>query len=234
MPHILRGLTLTLALLGALALAACGDDDASQRKAFITFLQTRILDKPGLRVPQLTEQERESFGPYASHYSIITDFHAGMDASVQPKMAEAISKGGFTSAADLVTRRVDLEAARDIMASMAGALTDSKARADAARQGLNQPDDLKPVYEAAYQRTVAAPASTFGGIAPVMIRVFTQALDVGSYMKEHKAVIQTSGAGVQVSDPAVLNELNRRLQDLQSSQREVLKAQQDVQRMIGG
>jgi hypothetical protein len=234
MTYGLRGLTLTLAFVGVLTLAACGDDDAGQRKAFVGFLQTRILDKPGLRVPQLTDEERESFGPYAAHYAVITDFHRSMDASVQPKMAQAISKGGFSSAADLVTRRADLEAARGIMASMAESLTKAGAEADAARQKLEQPDDLEAVYTAAFERTVSAPARTFAGIAPVMDRVFTQALEIGSYMEEQKAVIQTSGAALQVRDPAVLTELNRRLQELQSFQREVLKAQEDVRRMIQG
>ena len=41
--------------------------EAEQRKAFTAFLQTRVLDKPGLRVPMPTEEEKASFGDYAKH-----------------------------------------------------------------------------------------------------------------------------------------------------------------------
>ena len=41
-------------LLMMFALSGCGDKEPAQRKAFIDFLQTRILDKPVLAVPQLT------------------------------------------------------------------------------------------------------------------------------------------------------------------------------------
>ena len=44
-----------IALL-AVVLVAC-DDEPAERKAFIAFLQTRIIDKPGLHVPHLTGDE---------------------------------------------------------------------------------------------------------------------------------------------------------------------------------
>ena len=47
-----------LALALPLLLAACGDKEPEQRAAFTQFLQTRIIDKPGVRVPQLTAEER--------------------------------------------------------------------------------------------------------------------------------------------------------------------------------
>ena len=47
-----------LALALPLLLAACGDKEPEQRAAFTQFLQTRIIDKPGVRVPQLTAEEK--------------------------------------------------------------------------------------------------------------------------------------------------------------------------------
>ena len=46
---------LLLALALPLVLAACGSKEPEQRAAFTQFLQTRIVDKPGVRVPKLTE-----------------------------------------------------------------------------------------------------------------------------------------------------------------------------------
>ena len=45
----------------ALALPCCSPPAATrneQRAAFTQFLQTRIIDKPGVRVPQLTAEEK--------------------------------------------------------------------------------------------------------------------------------------------------------------------------------
>ncbi|HWT30478.1 MAG TPA: DUF3053 family protein, partial [Propylenella sp.] len=64
------GFGLTWVVIAALALAGCGASDAEQKAAFSEFLQTRVLDKTGIHVPQLTDEERESFGQYAEHYAI--------------------------------------------------------------------------------------------------------------------------------------------------------------------
>ena len=52
-------------------LAACGHDEVAQRKAFMEFLQTRIIDKPGIGVPQPTDDAARSFGVYAKHCAVI-------------------------------------------------------------------------------------------------------------------------------------------------------------------
>src|SRR5215208_7307017 len=78
-------------LLLAAGVIACGDSEATQRKAFIDFLQTRIIAKPGVHVPKLTEQETAAFGPYAGHYAVIADFNAGLDEVVSKPMQRALA-----------------------------------------------------------------------------------------------------------------------------------------------
>src|SRR5207237_6743168 len=63
------------AVLIAFALLGCGDDEATHRKAFIEFLQSRIVAKPGIHVPKLTTEETTAFGDYAKHYAVIADFN---------------------------------------------------------------------------------------------------------------------------------------------------------------
>ena len=73
--HHWRSAARVLAATVVTALVGCGDQAADQRKAFTAFLQTRIIDKPGIHVPQLSEDERKAFGPYVADYAIITTFH---------------------------------------------------------------------------------------------------------------------------------------------------------------
>src|SRR5580658_7491601 len=90
-------------VLLAVFVAGC-DDEPAQRKAFIEFLQTRIIDKPGMHVPHLTPEEAKSFGDYAKQYAIITDFNDGLDRVVAKPMQEAIDRGAVHSLDEVVTR----------------------------------------------------------------------------------------------------------------------------------
>ena len=112
---------LVLAAALPLLLAACGDKEPEQRAAFTQFLQTRIVDKPGVRVPKLTEEEKKSFGDYAAQYAVITDFNAAMDASVKP-MGNLMQKGAVRSLNDVIARRDDIKTVQTALKDMGEAL----------------------------------------------------------------------------------------------------------------
>lgn len=211
--------------LAALLLVGCGGNDAKQRGAFVQFLQTRILDKPGLRVPQLTDDERASFGRYADQYAIITDFNKAMDESVSPKLSQAMSAGSINSLEDLVSHRSQFEAAKQTIDAMNGALGGDLAKADAAHGKLDQPADVKVVYDKAFDRLVTKPAAAFRDVVPVMDKVLGKAIDLGSYIDAHRDAVHVSGSMIEASDPAVRSAINDKLQALQSSQGEVQAAQ---------
>lgn len=213
---------------------ACTDREAEQRKAFVAFLQTRIIDKPGLHVPQLTADERASFGLYADQYAIITRFHQVMNESVSPKLVAAMSTGAIQSLGDLVRRRGDLQAAKTIIDQMAAALGDDVAQADEAHRKLDQRPDVKAVFDTAYDRLVTTSAVTFRNIVPVADKTFADALDLADYMDRHKGVITVTGSTLQVSDAATRTELNAKLQVLQASQQAVQMAQRQMQTLVYG
>lgn len=234
MKNMLRFGALGLCLAFSLMLAACGNKEAEQRTAFIAFLQTRVLDKPGLRVPKPTDEEKASFGDYAQHYAVIADFNEGMNKSVSQPMGEVVAKGALRSIGDLATRRDDLKAAKEGLAGLRTALDQQLSKADAARAQLKQPDDLKQVYDKAYDKTVSAPAATFKEVFPALATTFDGALAVGDYLQKNKSKIQISGSSVTVTDPAVQAELNKMLQDLNSQSAAINAAQRKMQAMVRG
>lgn len=222
-----------LALALPLLLAACGDKEPEQRAAFTQFLQTRIIDKPGVRVPQLTAEEKKSFGDYAAHYAVITDFNSGMDASVKP-LNSLMQKGGMRTLSDIVARRDDLKTVQTALNDMGVALKEQQGKADAARAQLKQPDDLKAVYAKAYEKTVTLPADTFRSVLPQINATFDSSLKIADYVAQHQKEIQISGSTVQVSDPAVQKELNTMLQDLNTQARNVQQAHTRLQAVMLG
>lgn len=218
----------------SLALVACGNKEAEQRKAFISFLQTRVLDKPGLRVPVPTAEEKASFGDYAQHYAVITDFNEGMNKSVSQPMTQIMAKGALRSIADLPARRDDLKAAKDGLGGLRTALDQQSARADAAHAQLKQPDDLKQVYDKAYAKTVTTPSATFKEVFPALDKVFDSALAIGDFIEKNKSKIQISGSSVAVTDPTVQAELNKMLQQLNGQSAAINAAQQKMQAVVRG
>lgn len=224
---------LALAVALPLMLAACGNKEPEQRAAFTQFLQTRIVDKPGVRVPQLTDEEKKSFGDYAAQYAVITDFNAGMDASVKP-LSGIMQKGAMRSLNDIVTRRDDLKAVQASLNEMGVALKEQQAKADAAHAQLKQPEDLKAVYDKAYEKTVSLPADTFRDVLPQLNATFDSSLKIADYVATHAAQIDISGPVVKVQDPAVQAELNQLLQDLNAQAKNVQQAQTRMQAVMVG
>ena len=57
-------------------LTACGDKEGDQRKAFTDFLQNTVM-RSGEHLPSLSENQKQTFGNYASDYAILYGFAAG-------------------------------------------------------------------------------------------------------------------------------------------------------------
>lgn len=222
-----------LALALPLLLTACGSSEPDQRAAFKQFLQTRIIDKPGVHVPKLTPDESKSFGDYSQHYAVITDFNSGMDASIKP-LNGFVQKGAFRSLSDVIERRDDIKTAQTGLNDLVVQLKQELAKADAAHAQLKQPDDLKTVYDSAYDRTVTLPANTLLTVMPQVNGTIDSGLKVADYVDAHKAQIQINGSVVQVTDPKVQTELNMLLQDLNAKARVVQEAQVRMQTVLLG
>ncbi len=223
-----------LVATAAMALAGCGDQSADQRKAFTAFLQTRILDKPGLHVPQLTDGERRAFGPYVADYAIITNFHKALNETVSPQIDAAMAKGGIQSISDFIARRGDIRTAKSLIDGVSGALQGDLAAADAAHGALHQPGELKTVYNQAYDRLVTKAAATFAGIVPVTDRVLASALDLGDYLERNQSHVTITGATLQVKDAATLNAVNAKLQSLRTNEESMQAAQAAIRTLVYG
>jgi hypothetical protein len=230
-PH--RPLMLIAAVLLSAAVAGCNNEPA-QRKAFIEFLQTRIIDKPGLHVPHLTQEETTNFGDYAKQYAIITDFNDSLDKTVATPMTEAINRGSIRSLDDVVARHADFIAARDGIAKLREAIDKQLAVADAAHAALKQPDDLKPVFDKAYERDVAIPTKAFEDIFPDLSQALTAVVDLGDFIDKHKDKVSIIGNQLQTSDPALQPQLQAMIDGLAAKNDAINKAQEHLRLVMNG
>jgi hypothetical protein len=228
--HAIRAACIALV---AIFVAGCNDEPA-QRKAFIEFLQTRIIDKPGLHVPHLTPDEEKSFGDYAKQYAIITDFNDGLDRSIATPMQEAINRGAIRSIDDVVTRHADFIAARDGVAQLRAEIEKQLAVADAAHAALKQPDDLKSVFDKAYERDVTIPAKAFADIFPDLSQALTAVIDLGDFIQQHKDKVTINGMMLQTSDPALRPQLEALINAVTAKNEAINKAQEHLRTIMNG
>jgi len=201
------------ALAGAvsLAFAGCGNSEEQQAKAFADFLDHRILEKPGLHVPDLSEEERASFGRFAQDYGIVRGFQDDLDASVKDYALRLHPVPPNASLGDLAKYKPDLMAVREWMVKIEGALDGALARAQAARAALKQPDILKSRFDQVFERTVVTPHKVMHEIIPPSRDLLDAEIAIADFMIAHKADIATVGTQLQVSKPEVRNELQRLL-----------------------
>ena len=217
----------------AVWLAACGDGEATQRKAFIDFLQTRILAKPGVHVPRLTAEETAAFGPYGQHYAVITEFNSGLDQAISKPMQRALAAAP-RSLDQLAAKRPEI---REIKAGMAGiraALDRQLGTADAARTALKQPDDLKPVYDAAYDRDVTQPAKAFAEIFPDVDDAIGTILRFADFLERNHDKLRIEGAMIRVTDTSIQAELQDLMDAVRAKQQGIQKAQQRLRSVAVG
>jgi hypothetical protein len=230
-----RRVLVGLALIAALGLAGCGDNEPAERKAFIAFLQTRILDRPGVHVPKPTDADNKSFGPYAGHYKVITNFTADSEMeAIGKQMMQAIQAGAPRSLQDVLSRQQDVQAIRESLAKMRVPLDQKFAAAEAARDALQQPDDLKAVFSAAFERNVGDPARAFRAALPVVDEALEGVQKVAVYLNAHRNSVTISGSNIQVKDAKVQRELDGLLRGLNAKGQQLNEQQRRVRAVLSG
>jgi hypothetical protein len=228
-----RAMLWMLGGLLALGIAGCSSEP-KERAAFITFLQTRIIDKPGVRVPKLTPAEEKSFGDYSKHFAVISDYNKTMDAKLQQPMRDMASKSMPRTMADLPAWRTDMVDMRKTSVQLRTLIDTELAATDAKRAALKQPDDLKAVYDKAYARTVTDPAISIKDMLSAMENMMTSAEKLTAFVGAHQAQIKVNGAVAEVTDQKVLDEMNVLMKELNASTEKVAASQRKLNAMVSG
>jgi hypothetical protein len=240
-PSSLAGLRLTrriFAFAGALALmmatAACFDKEPAQRKAFITFLQTRIIDKPGLHVPIMSEQDVADLGRYADHYRVLNGFHHQLDLKVSKDLQRAASAGRPKSLEELRNQRALFPMLTSTMTALRTELDKAEADAETARKALKQPADLKFVYDKAFERMGTIPARGFRELFPLVDAMLPAIGAVAVFLDEHRDTVELRGNQVTAKDAAVRDKLAALLDNAQTMSAGAAAGQQKLRAIVTG
>lgn len=224
--------------LAAIALAAtltaCGGGEADQAKALQEFLQTRILDKKGIRMPRPSDEERKAFGRFAGDYDVIVKFNDALSDTMSGKLPEIMRRGNIMSAAQLVERRADVAAAREALTEVGRTMETALAEANAAKEKLNQPAELKAVYDQAFAKLVTVPATTVPPVWKALDGALGVSLKMADFLAANQAKIKFNGPMAQTTDPKLLVEFNEHIEAMRSAGQSVNEAQQTMRKLISG
>uniref|UniRef100_A0A8R2H952 DUF3053 domain-containing protein n=2 Tax=cellular organisms TaxID=131567 RepID=A0A8R2H952_ACYPI len=99
---------LMISALVVLQLTACGDKEGDQRKAFTDFLQNTAM-RSGEHLPSLSENQKQTFGNYASDYAILYGFSQQANQAVEQGMRPVVDElAAIRVPQDYLTRRDSL------------------------------------------------------------------------------------------------------------------------------
>jgi hypothetical protein len=214
---------------------ACGDNEPEQRKAFMAFLQTRIIDKPGVHVPKPNDADIKSFGPYTAHSAVITGFTSNPEMTgLGAKMQQVTQRVSITSIQDLVDNRGALRSVKDDLTKLTEAMNRELAKTNVERAALKQPDDLKAVYDKAFEKDVLAPVRGFNETVPLVVNIAEAALKLGDYVDVNRSKVTMQGKSVSGKDPKTARELDILVKNLSAQAPRFQEAQRRLRMTLQG
>jgi len=192
----------------ALPLVGCGDKAAEQAKAFADLLQTRILDRPGVHIPILSDEERAKIGPYADDLAILKTFNDDLTATALQFGKAMHPAPQNVQPLDLPKYKPDLVAARDFFTHAAAGIDSALAKAETSREKLHQPEAVKAKFDAAFDQLVTRPANALREIVPLAVPTMDLEIQVADFIDAHKGDFKASGGQVRTSKPALRMQLD--------------------------
>jgi hypothetical protein len=225
-------------LLLAVGLAACGDSEPDQRKAFIAFLQ-QINNRSGVHVLKPSADDEKAFGDYTKHYAVIVNFNKDMGVISQQYNQQMAKMGAQGSTAartieQMAAHREDVVAVSELIDKMMPEIDKRLAQGNAERAALKQPEDLKTVYDITYARVVTAPAQAIQTSNRVLSEGTKVSLQLADYINSHRGKLTVKGSQILANDNKTLAEVGVLLKAHQDAAKRFQDAQRDGQKLLQG
>ncbi len=220
---------LIMGALVVLQLTACGDKEGDQRKAFSDFLQNTVM-RSGEHLPSLSENQKQSFGNYASDYAILYGFSQQANQAVEQGMRPVVDElSAIRVPQDYLTRRDSLRQASGNLSVLSQQIQSAKMQADSSKATLKQPDDLKKTYDAAFVKVVTQPAEALIPLLPKLQALSQAAVQTGDYLQSQGERVTFNDGGVQFPTQDQATQYNTLMSNLSSNAQALTQAQNAVQ-----
>lgn len=220
-------------LFAAALLGACGQDESEERAAFSHFLQTQIIDKPGLSVSPPSAEQRKAFGQYGPAFSVIYDFHLHMNYAVR-NLGRTMGKGTVESLEEMLSRRADIASALQELESLRQTIAKEQAKADESKAALTLPPDLAEVFNQAYEQGVTVPARLLLEKLPVVEGAWRETLSLADFVQNSQGLVVVTGDQITAATPELERSVDALLDNLDDHAQAVHDAQYELQTSFRG
>jgi len=221
-----------VALLVVLQLSACGDKEPDQRKAFIDYLQHTVM-RSGVKIPTLSEDQKQKFGPYVSDYAILVTFSQQLNKSVDASLTPVLDQiSQIRVPQDYLTKRDSLQQSAGALNLLAQQLQSAKAQADSSLAALKQPDSLKVIYNQAYDKIVVQPAAVIIPAIPATAGLAQDLVQVGDFLQGQGTQVTFANGGIQLGTAQLAAQYNAMMTGLSDKYQTVLGYQQKIQQAM--
>ena len=206
----LRLLCLVLLVLCVPFAGACRKNEQAQRKAFIDFLETDVLAAVGTDRVRMSDEVRKKVGDYGRHFDVIATYSEALD-DINTRLAG--EKARIAAPGPVAMDKLGGEGARieQIVAAFSRSaqhVGTIRAKADAARAALKQPEDLQAVFDQAYEKDVGGYAAAMQALYAVQKDFYAEALRMAVFLEKHRDKIHFKNKTVIIDEQALLNEYN--------------------------
>lgn len=225
--------TRTILVLGAVllvsSLTACGDKEGDQRKAFIDFLQNTAL-RSGEHLPNLSENQKQTFGRFTADYAIIYGFSQQINNAVDQGMRPVVDElSAIHVPQDYMNRRDSLRQANGTLVIATQQLESAKMQADSSKAALKQEDDLKTVYNNIYDKVVTQPAGQLVPLLPQLQALSQGAAQAGDFLQQQGTRVSFNDNNVQFPTQDQVTQYNALMSTIAANAPALVQAQQVVQ-----
>lgn len=216
-------------VLIVLQLTACGDKEGEQRKAFIDFMQNTVM-RSGEHLPSLSENQKQSFGPFAGDYAILYGFSQQVNKTVDQGMRPVVDElSAIRVPQDYLSRRDSLAQATSALTVATQQLESAKMQADKSKAGLKQSDDLKKVFDTAYDKVVTQPAAQLIPLLPKLQALSQDAVKTGEFLQAQGRRVSFNNGGVQFPTQEQATQYNSLMTSLSANVQALTQAKNAVQ-----
>jgi hypothetical protein len=153
---------------------------------------------------------------------------------IAKQMAQVTQRVSLNSVQDLVDNRGALRSVKDDLGKITVAMNKVQADAVQQRDALKQPDDLKAVYDRAFDKNVIDVARAFNEAVPVVIAVAEAGIALADYVDANRSKVIIQGKNVGGKDPKTQREIDNLVKNLGSQAPKFQDAQRRLRVVLTG
>ncbi len=222
-----------IVLVSILPLSGC-DNEEKRAQAFADFLQTRMLDRPGVHIPILSDEERAAIGHFEADFAIIKGFNDDLTVAAREVGAAIRPLPQMRSPLELPKYRADLNNVRAFFPRAGVGVEAALAKAREARAKLSQPAVVKDKFDAAFDQMVTAPANALRDIIPLAAPALDDEIALADFIEAHKTDLKAVGGLLQATKPELRKEMQSIVDDYVARVEKVTAARRKLERAVQG